>query len=80
MSLSWKARRRWALVVLILGLPAYIVVAVSLVGLLGRPGLVWELLIFVGLGFLWMLPLRRVFLGVGRADPDAPPPPPEGRH
>lgn len=79
MTLSYKARRRWSLVVLIIGLPLYIIVAVNLVELLGRPGIIWELLIFIGLGFLWMLPLRRVFLGVGKADPDAPKDPPEGR-
>ena len=27
MSLSWRARRRWALVVLLVGLPVYIVLA-----------------------------------------------------
>ena len=38
----------------------------------GLPVLV-ELLVFVVLGFLWMLPLRFVFVGVGRADPDEEP-------
>jgi hypothetical protein len=29
-----------------------------------------ELAIYVGLGFLWALPFRRIFLGVGKADPN----------
>jgi len=33
MALSYKARRRWALVILLIGLPLYVVVAVNLVGL-----------------------------------------------
>ena len=33
MALSYKARRRWALVILLVGLPIYVVAAVTLVGL-----------------------------------------------
>ena len=71
-NLSYKMRRRLSLVALLVWLPLYIVVAVKLMQWIGRPGILLELLIYVGLGFLWMLPLRFVFLGVGRADPDAP--------
>ena len=73
MALSYKARRRWSLVVLVIGLPAYIVVAVTIVNLFDRPPFLLELAIYVGLGVLWAFPLKRVFLGVGRAAPDAPP-------
>ncbi|NAZ36290.1 DUF2842 domain-containing protein [Rubellimicrobium sp. CFH 75288] len=75
-GLSWRARRRWAIVVLVVGLPAYVVVAVSLVNWaearLGRP--VWwlELMIYVALGILWAVPFRRLFRGIGRPDPDEP--------
>ena len=71
MALTYKTRRRLALLVLCVGLPAYIVVAVTLVGWLERPSVLVELAIYVGLGFLWMLPLRSIFLGVGQPDPDA---------
>ncbi len=71
MALSYKTRRRLALLVLCIGLPAYIVVAVTLVDLIERPSLWVELAIYVGLGFLWMLPLRPIFLGIGQPDPDA---------
>ncbi len=71
MKLSYKARRRWSLVVLLIGLPLYIVVAVNIIDLFDRPPFWAELAVYVGLGFLWMLPLRFVFLGVGQADPDA---------
>jgi hypothetical protein len=73
MSLSWRARRRWALVVLLAGLPLYIALAVSLVALIDRPGIVVELAIYIGLGIAWALPLRFIFRGVGRPDPDATP-------
>jgi hypothetical protein len=67
--MSWRARRRWALVILLLGLPTYVVAAVSVVGLFERPGVAAELAVYVGLGFLWALPFRFVFRGVARPDP-----------
>jgi hypothetical protein len=73
MALSYKARRRWSLVILLVGLPLYIIVAVNVVGLFDRPSIWLELLIYVGLGFVWMMPFKFVFRGIGQADPDAPP-------
>ena len=72
MALGYKARRRWALVILLIGLPLYVVAAVTLVGLIERPSFLVELLVYVGLGFLWALPFRFIFRGIGQADPDAP--------
>lgn len=71
MALKYKTRRRLALLVLCVGLPAYIVVAVTLVGLIDRPSVLAELAVYLGLGFLWIVPLRPIFLGVGQPDPDA---------
>lgn len=71
--LSWRARRRWALVVLLVGLPLYIMAAVSLVALFDRPPIIVEFAIYVGLGVIWALPFRALFRGIGRPDPDAPP-------
>jgi hypothetical protein len=71
MALSYKARRRWSLVILLIGLPAYIVTAVTVVNWLGRPPFLLELAVYVGLGFLWAVPFRFVFRGIGRPDPDA---------
>ena len=71
MALSYKSRRRWSLVILLVGLPLYIVVAVSVVNMLGRPPFVVELGVYVLLGILWAMPFKFVFRGVGQADPDA---------
>ncbi|NIY80207.1 DUF2842 domain-containing protein [Celeribacter sp. HF31] len=73
MALSYKARRRLALLVLVLGLPGYIVLAVTLVNLFERPSISVEFGIYVGLGVLWAFPLKAIFKGIGQADPDAPP-------
>ena len=72
MALSYKARRRWSLIILLIGLPLYIVVAVTLVNLLPRPNILLELLIYAGLGILWAVPFKFIFKGIGQADPDAP--------
>lgn len=71
MALSYKARRRWSLVILLLGLPLYIVVAVTVMTWLDRPPLWLELLVYIVLGVLWAIPFRFVFKGVGKADPEA---------
>ncbi|PYE85706.1 DUF2842 domain-containing protein [Pseudoroseicyclus aestuarii] len=70
MALSHKARKRWSLVILLIGLPAYIVVAVTVVNLFERPPILVELGIYVGLGVVWAFPLKAVFKGVGRAGPE----------
>ncbi|MGR3463023.1 MAG: DUF2842 domain-containing protein [Roseovarius sp.] len=74
MALGYKARKRWSLVVLLIALPAYIVAAVTLTDWLrarydGMPMPV-ELIVFVVLGVVWIVPLKRIFVGVGQPDPD----------
>ncbi len=73
MALSYKARKRWSLFMLVVALPAYIVAAVTLVGLFNRPPILVELGIYIGLGVIWAFPMKAVFKGVGKPDPDAPP-------
>jgi len=69
--MKFKTRKRLALLVLIVGMPLYVVVAVTLVGLFDRPPILAELAIYIGLGVLWILPFKRLFLGIARPDPDA---------
>lgn len=71
MALSYKARRRWSLIILLVGLPLYVILAVNIVALFERPSIWVELLVYVGLGVLWAFPLKAVFKGVGQPDPDA---------
>ncbi|SPJ24796.1 DUF2842 domain-containing protein [Palleronia abyssalis] len=70
MALSHKAKRRWSLVILLLGLPVWIVLASSIMTTFGRPPILVELLVYMVLGIAWALPFRNVFLGVGQDDPD----------
>ncbi|WP_299962859.1 DUF2842 domain-containing protein [uncultured Roseobacter sp.] len=70
MPLSHKARRRWSLVILIFGIPVYIIAAVSVINLFERPSLLVEALVYLVLGVLWAFPLKFIFRGVGQADPN----------
>jgi len=72
-TMRYRTRRRISAFVLVVALPAYIVAAVTLVGLIERPPILVELAIYVGLGILWALPLRGLFRGIGREDPDKKP-------
>lgn len=73
MALSYKTRKRLALLILLVGLPVYIILAVKLVSLFERPNMVVEFAVYVGLGILWILPFRSIFRGIGQPDPDADP-------
>ena len=70
-GLSYKARRRWALIILLVGMPLYIIAAVNVVSLFERPPILLELLIYAVLGVLWVLTFKFVFRGVGKEDPEA---------
>ncbi len=72
MSMSYKSRRRWSLFVLLVALPVYIVALIYVISLFDRPPFWAELLIYVGSGVIWAFPMKKVFKGVGQADPDAP--------
>lgn len=74
MAMGYHTRRRLALLILLVGLPLYVVAAVTLVNWAdrtwGRLPIWAEVLVYLGLGFLWALPFKAVFRGVGQAAPD----------
>ncbi|WP_211289217.1 DUF2842 domain-containing protein [Albidovulum inexpectatum] len=75
MMLPYRTRRRLALLILLVGMPLWIVLSVSAVNWMdarfGRQPIWIEVLIYVALGVVWILPFRSIFRGVGKADPDA---------
>ncbi|WP_296425123.1 DUF2842 domain-containing protein [Yoonia sp.] len=70
MALGYKARKRLALVVLVIGLPAYIALAVTVMSEAARFPRAVEFFIYVALGIGWVFPLKWVFMGIGQPDPD----------
>ena len=70
MKLKYKTRRILSLIVLLVLLPSYIVVVVSIMNMIGRTSIFLELLIYFVLGILWAIPLKFIFKGVGKANPD----------
>ncbi|MCB2134426.1 MAG: DUF2842 domain-containing protein [Rhodobacteraceae bacterium] len=75
MMLSYRTRRRLSLLVLLVGLPLYIIAAVTVMnwldGKFGRQPIWIEAIVYIVLGFLWIVPCRPIFRGVGQPDPDA---------
>lgn len=67
-----KTRKRLSLLILVVGMPLYVVAAVTLVNWMdvrfGRQPILIEVGIYVLLGFLWILPFKRVFSGIGRGE------------
>lgn len=72
MALGYKTRKRLSLLILLVGLPIYIIVAVKVVSLFERPSILVELVVYVALGVVWALPFKFIFKGIGQTDPDAP--------
>ena len=72
MALGYRARKRLSLLILVVGMPAYVVAVVSLMSTIERLPIWAEVPAYLILGVAWILPFRRVFLGVGQPDPDAP--------
>ena len=70
--MNLKTRKRLSLLILVIGLPLYIVAAVTLVNWMdarfGRQPILVEVAVYVGLGILWILPIKRVFSGIGRGE------------
>ena len=73
MALAYKTRRRLALLILVVGLPVYIVVVSSIMTMFDAPPPWLGILLYAVFGVLWALPFKTIFQGVGKADPDADP-------
>ena len=71
MSMSYKTRRRLSLLILLVGMPIYVVAAVTLLNWLDRLPLWAEVPVYIVVGVAWVLPFRFVFTGIGQVDPDA---------
>lgn len=67
-----KTRKRLSLLILLLGLPGYIIIAWMFLAWIddtwGRPPIWAEGLIVLALGFVWILPFKRVFSGIGKGE------------
>ena len=64
--LSIKLKKRLSLLILLVGLPIYIILSITVLNLLDRPPIIVELGIYLILGILWALPFKYIFKGVGK--------------
>lgn len=70
MALSYQARKRLALLILLIGMPVYVVLAVTVMNRLPRLPIWAEVPVYILLGLAWIFPFKAVFKGIGQADPD----------
>ena len=68
--MSYKLKRRLSLLVLVVGLPVYIILIVNLIASFDRQNFIVELFIYLLSGIVWAFPLKSVFRGVGQAEED----------
>lgn len=72
--MTYKARKRLAIFLLVVGLPVYIIVAATIMSqmLNQEVRFAWpiEFVIYVLLGIGWAFPLKWVFKGIGQPDPN----------
>ena len=70
MKITYRGRRVLALITLCIGLPVYVVIAVTVIDMFERLPMPLELALYTLLGIGWIFPVRWIFRGVGKADPD----------
>ena len=63
---SYRLKRLFALLVLLLWLPLYIVLVLNLLTFFERPNLFIELLIYIIVGVFWAWPFKGLFKGIGQ--------------
>ncbi len=69
MKIKYKTRRVLSLLILLIGLPFYVVFVVTgMTVLVNLPKFI-ELFIYLFFGIVWVFPLKFVFQGVGQSDP-----------
>ena len=62
--LNKNLRKKLAYLILLIFLPVYIIVAVSIMNYLGQLNIWIELIIYVLLGVLWIFPFKFIFKGL----------------
>ena len=61
MKLQYKTKRILSLFVLLVILPIYVVVAVTIINMFQRMPIFFEFIIYILLGIVWALPLKFIF-------------------
>ena len=62
----YKLKRVFALLVLLLWLPMYIVLVLNVLAYFERPNFLIELLVYVVAGVFWAWPFKSLFKGIGQ--------------
>ncbi len=63
---SYRLKRVFVLLVLLLWLPFYVVLVLTLLAYFERPHLIIELLVYAVAGVFWAWPFKTLFKGIGQ--------------
>ena len=63
---SYRVKRLFALLVLLLWLPLYILLVLNVLALFERPSFLIELSVYVVAGVFWAWPFKALFKGIGQ--------------
>jgi len=70
MALTYKTRKRLSLLILLIGMPVYVILAVTVMNTLPRLPLWAEVPVYILLGVAWILPFKALLKGMGQPAPD----------
>ncbi|MDC3087310.1 DUF2842 domain-containing protein [Paracoccaceae bacterium] len=65
---SYRLKRVFVLLVLLLWLPVYVVLVLNLLAYFERPNLIIELLVYAVVGVFWAWPFKSLFKGIGQSN------------
>ena len=66
--MRYKSRKKLSLLILIIGLPIYIIAAILVISFFPRLNLFVEFFVYVFLGIIWALPFKFIFKGIGQVE------------
>ena len=69
MKIKYKTRRVLSLLILLFGLPVYVICVVTGMAFFPNVPAFLELFLYVCFGVAWVFPVKFVFKGIGQNDP-----------
>ncbi len=70
MKMSYNSRRILSLLILLFGLPMYVICVVSGMAFLHNLPMYLELILYIFFGIIWVFPVKFIFKGIGQKNPE----------
>ncbi len=70
MKISYKTKRVLSILILLFGLPIYVIGVVTGMTVFDNLHMLVELFLYVCFGIVWVFPVKFIFKGIGQKNPD----------